>query len=261
MISHADGHGSAHSGPQRPGKAPFLCAPYYVAGEDGRYEPSQYIDQCPLAEGGQLCQLEKHSFRYRKTGPEIPLRILHCKVHGLYFTVYPVGHVPYGRCSVAAVDLRGAPIEQSEPEPEASCRDVLFEAVLDAATGRSWKSEPETHHYPTQRRRIERCAQLLGMDPTLRESVAEGIRDHLGIPGLDQHWVYVQFQRARSMRERASAILDVQQRVISESSCVLRLLAAGSLSNLWGHPYLWDSRRGQRFSLLSRTSRALRAPP
>lgn len=97
--------------PCQRGKGPFLCAPYSAC-ENGRHEPSRYINRCPMAKGGERCQVVKHSFRRRKTGPEIELRILHCKQQQRYFTVYPTGYVPFGRCSLAQVDFRGEPIER-----------------------------------------------------------------------------------------------------------------------------------------------------
>lgn len=104
---------------------PFISAPY-SADEQGRYRPSARIDQCPWAQGRQRCQLEKHDFRRRKTGPEVPLRVLRCHTHGHDFTVYPPGHVPYGRVALVPVDLQGEPIARDLPPPQASCAGTLF---------------------------------------------------------------------------------------------------------------------------------------
>ena len=104
---------------------PFLSAAY-VADAEGRYAPSADIDQCPWAQGCERCRLEKHDFRPRKTGPEVPLRVLLCHTHGHFFTVYPPGHVPYGRVALAAVDLQGEPIGRDLPEPLGSCEGTLF---------------------------------------------------------------------------------------------------------------------------------------
>ena len=96
---------------------PFLCAPY-VTGEEGRPRPVEGIGRCPLAAVGETCKLTRHSFRDRKTGPRFALRILHCATHRRHFTVYPSGHVPYGREAVAPVDERGQIVV---PEEEAAC--------------------------------------------------------------------------------------------------------------------------------------------
>ena len=127
MLSNATST-SCHQSPrcrQSFRQRPFLSAPY-LAGEDGRYAPPEAIDQCPFAEGPKPCRLEKHDWRARKTGPEVALRILRCRTHGVYFTVYPPGHVPYGRCSLAPVDLQGEALVREMPEPEASSRGCLL---------------------------------------------------------------------------------------------------------------------------------------
>lgn len=256
-------HDSSSSRQRPRATSPFLCAPYF-AGEGERYEPSQTIDRCPWAGAGEPCQICKHGFRARKTGPQIPLRILLCKPHCRYFTVYPPGHVPYGRCGVAAVDLRGETIERSEMEPDASCQGCLFEAALDVVAGRMWEREPvedlERPRYPTQRRRLEHCGLLLGLSCALPRVVVEQIRDHLGLDGLDHTLERQRFQQPKRPTPRAEAILATHQQV-ARNQRVQRLLAAGSLSGLWGHPWLWDPSRGQRFSLLGKTLRSLRGPP
>jgi hypothetical protein len=106
-------------------REPFLCAPY-VADEKGKFHPAEKITQCPWARGSERCRLRKHDFRKRKTGPGIPLRILRCQSHGRHFTVYPIGHVPYGRQPVVAVDLGGYPVEAKEKEGVARWRDSRF---------------------------------------------------------------------------------------------------------------------------------------
>lgn len=249
---------------QAPKKWPFLCAPY-TSGKGERYQPSQSIDRCPLATGGGRCEVGKHGFRDRKTGPEIPLQILYCEVHNRYFTIYPVGHVPYGRCALAPVDLRGEPIERTDPEPEASCRGSLFEAALDAAVGQLWEREPTDDlaapRYSTQRRRIEKSSQLLGLERTLPDTAVERIRDHLRIDGLDHSLGRDRYQRAVGLKARGMVVLDVHRATLADSSRVPRLLAAGFLSGLWGRPWLWAAARSRRICVLSRTGRALRAPP
>jgi len=87
-------------------KAAFLCVPY-VAGEHTRPRPAGEMSECPWARDGESCRLNKHAWRERKTGPRIALRIFFCCSHGRYFTVYPMGHVPYSRKPVLPVDVGG----------------------------------------------------------------------------------------------------------------------------------------------------------
>ncbi len=113
MCHTCDGESQEASGRDRP----FLCAPY-VVGEGGCPRPVKGIERCPLAAAGETCKLARHSFRDRKTGPRFALRILYCATHGRHFTVYPPGHVPYGREAVAPVDEGG---RIATPEQEAAC--------------------------------------------------------------------------------------------------------------------------------------------
>ncbi len=239
-----------------------------MADETGQPKPSPSIDRCPYAVGGELCTIEGHSFRDRKTGPQIPLLVLYCGQHKVHFTLYPPGHVPYGRSSLAAVDLGGKAVERLEPEPGLSCvsrQEVLFEAAVDAARGHCWESEPIEDlgrpRYPTQRRRIARCSRLLGLAEELEEPIVEQIRDYLGISGIDHEQGRFRFQSAKSLTSRGAAIADVCQQSVGDESLVPRLLATGHLSDLWGHPWLFDPVRRQRFSALSHLGYVLRRPP
>jgi hypothetical protein len=103
----------------------FICAPY-IADEGGAMCPVGAIPQCPWAEAEDGCRIDKHGFRERKTGPEFPIQVLHCAAHKRYFTVYPVGHVPYGRVRMAPVEPGGYASEVVEGEPAASWRGTLF---------------------------------------------------------------------------------------------------------------------------------------
>jgi hypothetical protein len=111
--------------PSRRQRERFLCAPY-VADESGKIRPAEKITQCPWAKGSEPCRMRKHDFRNRKTGPCIPIRILRCKSHGQYFTVYPMGHVPYERRPIAAVGLGGDAVEERKKEGVTRWRDSGF---------------------------------------------------------------------------------------------------------------------------------------
>ncbi len=84
----------------------FICSPYVVA-EDDRLRPAGRLGQCPMAAGFDGCRLVVHSYRGRKTGPGFALLVMYCHDHEKHFTVYPPGHVPYGRVAVAPVDVGG----------------------------------------------------------------------------------------------------------------------------------------------------------
>ena len=91
---------------------PFLCAPYVVV--EGNARPVEGISRCPWSRGGEECRLSPHSLRVRKTGPKFPLWVMRCPLHDQYFTVYPVGFVPYARRGLAPLDVAGHPLQAPE---------------------------------------------------------------------------------------------------------------------------------------------------
>jgi hypothetical protein len=76
----------------------------YVEDEPGRVWRPVRVGECPFGEG---CRVRPHAVRHRKTGPRIALTVCRCEVHGRYFTVYPPGHVPYGRQRLAPLSVGG----------------------------------------------------------------------------------------------------------------------------------------------------------
>ena len=81
-----------------------MVAPY-LPDSDGRLivrRPS--VGPCS-GRDGQPCRLSLHHERPRKTGPCFALSVLRCRAHGIAFTVYPPGHVPYGRVALAPVAI------------------------------------------------------------------------------------------------------------------------------------------------------------
>jgi hypothetical protein len=51
----------------------------------------------------------------------VPVRVFFCWSHNRYFTIYPMGHVPYSRKGVLPVDL-GGHVAASEDDKEAASR-------------------------------------------------------------------------------------------------------------------------------------------
>ena len=85
---------------------PFIVTPYRP-GADGVMLPDE-PSACPWAASGETCCLGVEHWRHRKTGPCHPLLVLGCEDHARAFTLYPCGHVPYGRALVAPVREDGA---------------------------------------------------------------------------------------------------------------------------------------------------------
>src|ERR1017187_11039531 len=93
---------SCHESPSFAPRA-FIITPYY-ASDEGAFAavlPDRCLDTAACAG----CEISVHHLRARRTGPQFPLTVVHCKTHGHAFTLYPPGHVPYGRVAVARNDV------------------------------------------------------------------------------------------------------------------------------------------------------------
>lgn len=98
-MSHSTGSGGRGGGLD----TPFVVAEYVEQEPGGVWRPVR-VGECPFGEG---CRVRSHAKRERKTGPEIALAVCWCEVHERHFTVYPPGHVPYGRRRLAPLSVGG----------------------------------------------------------------------------------------------------------------------------------------------------------
>ena len=119
---------------------------------------------CPrVATGDGPCVISLDHRRGRSTGPCFPLSVLRCRLHQVAFTLYPPGHVPYGRLAIARVASDGRGIAPETAAIESIFVGPLFDASLDAAEQKPWAREWETestHWWHTQCRHIESIASL-----------------------------------------------------------------------------------------------------
>lgn len=182
-----------------------------------------------------------HSHRARKTGPEIALVVARCHRHGVSFTVYPPGYVPYGRTAVAPVDLQGRRVESTEHAESVASLAVsgtLWEATTDAAAGVRW---PETGGTAgsrrTQGRRLTAAAVLFGLDAEAR--VRERLAGVLDVAALTLHEAAQRYTARVSWCERAQLLLGLLGRCVAKG-LPRALLGAGHLTGLWGRPSRWD---------------------
>jgi len=101
---------------------PFVVAEYVEEEPGGVWRPVR-VGECPFGEG---CRVRHHDVRERKTGPGIALAVCRCEVHERYFTVYPPGHVPYGRQRLAPLSVGGQVVAGAPSAPsESSWRGSL----------------------------------------------------------------------------------------------------------------------------------------
>lgn len=193
------------------------------------------------------CRLRIDHFRERKTGPCYPLAVVVCSGHELAFTLYPPGHVPYGRVAVAPVGSGGEMIAEPGSEGSTSARwawgMTVFAAAMDAAHAVAWpRGSPwqDRRRWRTQGRHLEVAARLVAVGAGIGARKREQVARLLGVALLVISSAAESYRNAVGYRARAVAVLDVVAELYRADSVGDRLQAAGSAVGLWGAPSRWD---------------------
>lgn len=206
----------------------FAIVEYRFCGE-GRAPVPIIPSWCPLGVLEGACDLRVHSYRERKTGPGHPLAVVSCSAHETgFFTLYPLGHVPYGR----------QPLVQRHEAGERRWRGTPFRAAIDAACGERWSTQSpadDPRRRRTQGRHLEIAELLVGTHPRLTETQRAWVIDDLRAPQL----AVVEASTA-SWTSRARAVVAALGVMSRANSQVERLLAAGFSAGLWPVPYIWS---------------------
>lgn len=207
-------------------------------------------------EDGQACRIKPHHLRDRKTGPCFPLTVLHCKTHDHGFTLYPPGHVPYGRRRIAPVAPDGSPIQpeavpsqgrsRSSSLPEShrvsAFANTYFDAALDAAEGRAWTREfapgGTDPGWGVQGRHLDRSTHWLGVAPACTPRRTETIATALRVDTLLLTEQKKDIARHPGYRSRGRAVCSVLAALTNSPAD--RLVAAGFTAGLWGPPFRFD---------------------
>lgn len=224
---------------------------------------------CEVDGGPGACRIWIQHWRPRKTGPGFPLAVAECRTHGLAFTLYPAGHVPYGRVAMAPVGPEGRPlgmategeaVAASDEEPEGTegggplaWRTTLFGAAQDAADGQSWPRRNSTGpgSWRTQGRWIVLGAMLLGLTGAPEQSTAG--QDLLGVSELKRRDAAAAYACALGYRARGQAVTQPLVELEQAGSLMLDwLLVAGFWARRWGRPLRNDCRSGQLLRLVPR---------
>lgn len=214
--------------------------------------------------GDEACVLTVHHRRERKTGPQIPVTVLQCRTHRRAFTLYPLGHVPYGRLAVAPVGLDGQVVRSTdgqvvrstEPEPEVgepsppAWRATVFASAFAAIEEKTVKLTDSRWWATDVPEQLAHGATLLGVHPDLLAKEADAIAFRLEIPRLVLRQAADAYERGRGRAARGRVLVGVLGQL--GDTCLLdRLLAAGACAGCWGTVTRWDAAiggaRGQVF--------------
>lgn len=221
--------------------------------------------RCPLALGDQRsCVVTRHHARARKTGPCFPITVARCATHAQAFTLYPPGHRPYGRKSVAPATVQGelvlapsvegpaadpaavSPGKGAPPARRPAWPQTIFDAAVDAASGAAWSRGSSSGvraaggSWGTQGRALVLDAQLLGIHPATSERSRERIASALDVPHLTLRDAARAFASAGGYRSRGAAVVSVLDRLAPRRSLVDDLAYCGAVAGLWGRPSRWD---------------------
>ncbi len=200
------------------------------------------------AHGDPACVLAVHHLRERKTGPQIPVTVVHCRTHRRAFTLYPLGHVPYERLAVAPVALDGQVLLATERAPPAGAPRpawratqlgaafAAFEAPTVKLTDRRWwaTQPPE---------RLAQSAALPGVHPRLAVLDADAIAFRLEIPRLALRLATADYAHARGRAARGRGLVGVLDQLGADACLLDRILAAGVCAGCWGTVTRWEPAR------------------
>jgi len=217
----------------------FVVTPYRC-GPGGVFEPEIPSEGVCAGQDTRVCKLAIDHRRERSTGPGFPLTVMRCRPHKRAFTLYPPGHVPYGRAAVVAVAPDGSPIRDGDRTER--FEGSLFTASLDAAKGRAWHREhtgPSERWWGTQLRRLKLAARLLALTPGIAWTRRERVADVLGLDGLLLSEQARQFRKAKGYRQRGASVRRVLDALPLGRFLPERLVECGSLAGCWGPAYRW----------------------
>ena len=224
----------------------FVTTPYRPQGEKGELRAVR-PGRCPFAEAGDElgCRLRLCHRRMRSTGPRFALDVVQCAVHGVSaFTLYPPGHVPYGRAAVVPASCEGEVLRSAETG-EVSWDITMFDAGIDASNGQRWPADSPPHddrRRRTQGRRIVLTALILGI--TVADDVIQTQQAvELEVPTMQLRSAARCVSGTLSWTKLGLAIVGILNELRVDRSLLARLLAAGALASAWPAPLRWDPDR------------------
>jgi hypothetical protein len=243
----------------RDARSSFVIAPYRP-GTDGRLRPEVPVEG-PCRDTGGSCRLVVDHWRDRKTGPCFPILVMRCTAHGRGFTLYPPGHVPYGRLAIAPVAPDGSSLSSKKADA-GSYSGTVFEVARDAARGRTFRresgDEPEDGAWwSTARRRLPLLALWLGVSPALSDHEREERSADLHVALLPLQEGAKAVALGPGCRSRGLAVTSVLSELPSGVGW-RRLYRAGHSAGLFGEPLLLSA--GGRLRSLAAEQKGSESP-
>ena len=170
--------------------------------------------------------------------------VVYCKTHGLHYTVYPPGHVPYGRAPVAASGA-GAGLS--------GWRGTVFEPAMSQGWRRKYEYGGGTCWH-TSRRWLRRSGKLLGLSGEV--TAGEGVAALLEVPLHVHAGARARFDSGR-VADECAALTDVLSAVAVTPRLWRQMMRAGRLTGLWGDAWEWtdDGRLEALFPVVELASR------
>jgi hypothetical protein len=226
-----------------PASKPIFATAPYEADEAGVLRV-QLPERCVHAGAAETCSLSIDHHRPRKTGPGFPLAVVGCSRHPVgRYTLYPPGHVPYGRQAVVPCSPSG-PLQQDRASGEPPWPPTLFGAAVDAAAGDWWLShwsKDDLRRRRSQGRHLQRAGHLLGIHPDIDSRIRERVATRLRVPTMAlrsaaQAW-------SQRWQAQGSAVVTILATLPIDGSLLDRVLAAGMVAGLWPRPQRWDAER------------------
>lgn len=195
--------------------------------------------------------------RGRKTGPCFPIAVVECVTHHVRFTLYPSGHIPYGRDRVAPVTPDGQVLRVPAPVGHAQGGDCAagiasgvialwqetrYAAIADAACGKAWRRASPGPYWSLQLERLDELAELLTLVSLASDSDKQRGQASraLGIPELSLRDSAKTYLRSKGFRARGQHLLGELAKIPPTGSLLERVLAAGAAAGLWGTVHFWS---------------------
>lgn len=227
----------------RPRALIFATAPY-APDADGVLR-AVLPSRCVFAEAGDRCSICEDHYRHRKTGPQFPLAVVCCKDHPIRrYTLYPPGHVPYGRRALVLCSHTGPPLLDPD-SGEAPRAGTLLEAADQASSGRRWAEHTAAEQAATRRtqgRHLDLTGRLLGVHPEQDDGERERVATRLRVPTMTLRAGAALW--SSSWTTRGAAVALVLAALSMDGSLLDRLLSAGYCAGLWARPRRWAQPRG-----------------